>query len=192
MTSADYSVEPAVERRLQLETVEARFLEAGEGIPTICIHGVGYTNGADSWLPSIREGLADAGSLLVPAAGGGFEAGLEELNVSGVDPKAGGQRAPGAAGETPDDGSERGQEARPRESAPVVRAGDAVGGRMPDGTQVLGDALGSLMPAAACDRLDRAVRGGVDEVEKARAAWLSGRGFWCAWPELGRGRERSR
>lgn len=59
MTSVDLSVEPAVERRLQLDMVEARFLEAGEGIPTICIHGVGYTNGADSWLPAIREGLAD-------------------------------------------------------------------------------------------------------------------------------------
>ena len=59
MTSADFSVEPAVERRLQLDNVEARYLEAGDGIPTICIHGVGYTNGADSWLPSIRAGLAD-------------------------------------------------------------------------------------------------------------------------------------
>lgn len=139
-----------------------------------------------------REGLAEAGPLLVPVPGGGFEAGLEELNVSGVDPAAGGQRAPGAAGEAVADGLEREREAPAREPAPVVRAGDAVGGRMPDGTEILGDALGSLAAAAIGDRLDRAVRGGVGEAEKVRAAWLSGRGFWCAWPELGREQERSR
>ncbi len=168
---------PAEYRRVRREWVvlQARWRGAGEVDPSSIVGRF------------FREGLTEAGPLLVPAPGGGFEAGLEEMNVSGVDPTAGGQRAPGAA-----DGSERGRAARPREPAPVVRAGDAVGGRLPDGTEVLGDALGSLLPAAACDRLDRAVRGGVNEVEEVRAAWLSGRGFWCAWPEPGRGQERSR
>lgn len=171
---------PAEYRRVRREWVvlQARWRGAGEVDPSSLVGRF------------FREGLAEAGPLLVPAPGGGFEAGLEELNVSGDDPKAGGQRAPGAAGEAPAEGPER--EAPAPEPAPVVRAGDAVGGRMPDGTEILGDALGSLLPAAACDRLDRAVRGGVGEVEKVRAAWLSGRGFWCAWPEPGRSRERSR
>ncbi len=173
---------PAEYRRVRREWVvlQARWRGAGEVDPSSFVGRF------------FREGLADAGSLLVPAPGGGFEAGLEELNVSGVNPKAGGQRAPGAAGEAVAEASEREREAPPREPAPVVRAGDAVGGRMPDGTEILGDALGSLLPAAACDRLDRAVRGGVEEVEKVRAAWLSGRGFWCTWPEPGRCQERSR
>ena len=53
------SIEPAVERTLQLTDYKARFIEAGEGTPTICIHGVGFTSGAESWLPAIRAGLAD-------------------------------------------------------------------------------------------------------------------------------------
>ena len=53
------SIEPAVERYLQLQDVRARLLEAGEGIPTICIHGVGFTNSGETWLPAIRAGLAD-------------------------------------------------------------------------------------------------------------------------------------
>lgn len=173
---------PAEYRRVRREWVvlQARWRGAGEVDPSSVVGRF------------FREGLAEAGPLLVPAPGGGFEAGLEELNVTGEDPKAGGQRVPGAAGEARADGSEREHEAPAREPAPVVRAGDAVGGRMPDGTEILGDALGSLLPAAACDRLDRAVRGGVGEVEKVRAAWLSGRGFWCAWSEPGRFRERSR
>ena len=173
---------PAEYRRVRREWVvlQARWRGAGEVDPSSVVGRF------------FREGLAEAGSLLVPAPGGGFEAGLEELNVSGVDPKAEGRRAPGVTGEARAEGPERGPEARPREPAPVVRAGDAVGGRLPDGTEVLGDAPGSLLPAAVGDRLDRAVRGGVGEVEEVRAAWLSGRGFWCAWPELGRGRERSR
>ena len=173
---------PAEYRRVRREWVvlQARWRGAAEVDPSSVVGRF------------FREGLAEAGPLLVPAPGGGFEAGLEELNVSGVDPKAGGQRAPGAAGEARADGPEREREAPPREAAPVVRAGDAVGGRLPDGTEILGDALGSLVPAAVGDRLDRAVRGGVGEVEKVRAAWLSGRGFWCAWPELGRSQERSR
>ena len=175
---------PAEYRRVRREWVvlQARWRGAGQVDPSSLVGRF------------FREGLAEAGSPLVPAPGGGFEAGLEELNVSGVDPAAGGQRAPGAAGEARADGPEREREAPERKPAPapVVRAGDAVGGRMPDGTEVLGDALGSLVAAAVGDRLDRAVRSGVDEVERVRAAWLSGRGFWCAWPEPGRGQERSR
>lgn len=173
---------PAEYRRVRREWVvlQARWRGAGEVDPSSVVGRF------------FREGLAEAGSPLVPAPGGGFEAGLEEMNVSGVDPAAEGQRAPGAAGEVVAEASERERAAPPREPAPVVRAGDAVGGRMPDGTEILGDALGSLMAAEVGGRLDRAVRGGVDEVEKVRAAWLSGRGFWCAWPEPGRSQERSR
>ena len=173
---------PAEYRRVRREWVvlQARWRGAGQVDPSSVVGRF------------FREGLADAGPLLVPAPGGGFEAGLEEMNVSGDDLKVEGRRATGAAGEVRAEGLEREREAPPREAAPVVRAGDAVGGRLPDGTEVLGDALGSLLPAAACDRLDRAVRGGVGEVEKVRAAWLSGRGFWCAWPEPGREQERSR
>ena len=58
-TVAGTSIEPAVERYLSLPDVKARFLEAGEGIPTICIHGVGFTSSGESWLPAIRAGLAD-------------------------------------------------------------------------------------------------------------------------------------
>ena len=53
------SIEPAVERFIQVTDVKARLLEAGEGIPTICIHGVGFTSSGESWLPAIRAGLAD-------------------------------------------------------------------------------------------------------------------------------------
>lgn len=52
-------VKAAVERTLQLREFRARFLEAGTGTPTICIHGVGFTAGAEGWLPAIRAGLAD-------------------------------------------------------------------------------------------------------------------------------------
>lgn len=58
-TLAGLSIEPAVERYLQLQDVKVRFIEAGEGIPTICIHGVGFTSSGESWLPAIRAGLAD-------------------------------------------------------------------------------------------------------------------------------------
>ncbi len=53
------SIEPAVERFIQVTDVKARLLEAGEGIPTICIHGVGFTSSGEAWLPAIRAGLAD-------------------------------------------------------------------------------------------------------------------------------------
>lgn len=53
------SATQAVERYVQLRDVRARFLEAGEGTPTICIHGVGFTSGAESWLPALQAGLAD-------------------------------------------------------------------------------------------------------------------------------------
>jgi pimeloyl-ACP methyl ester carboxylesterase len=56
---ATTAVTEAVERYVQLRDVRARFLEAGQGTPTICIHGVGFTAGAESWLPAIRAGLAD-------------------------------------------------------------------------------------------------------------------------------------
>lgn len=56
MTTIDTKI---TERIIQLETVKARILEAGQGYPTIFIHGVGSTNGANTWLPCIHEGLAD-------------------------------------------------------------------------------------------------------------------------------------
>ena len=48
----------AKERTVQLQTVKARFFEAGQGYPTICLHGVGFTAGGFVWLPCIKEGLA--------------------------------------------------------------------------------------------------------------------------------------
>jgi pimeloyl-ACP methyl ester carboxylesterase len=53
------SIEPAVEGFVQLTDVKARYLEAGEGEPTIVIHGVGFTNSGEVWLPAIRAGLGD-------------------------------------------------------------------------------------------------------------------------------------
>lgn len=45
------------ERVVQLETVKARFFEAGQGYPTIFLHGVGFVTGGEAWFPCIKEGL---------------------------------------------------------------------------------------------------------------------------------------
>ena len=47
------------ERFIQLENVRARYLEAGQGTPTIFLHGVGFATGADTWIPCVEVGLAD-------------------------------------------------------------------------------------------------------------------------------------
>ncbi len=59
MPTTQVSVAPATEKFAQLHDVKARYLEAGEGYPTILIHGVGFTSGAEGWLPAIRAGFAD-------------------------------------------------------------------------------------------------------------------------------------
>ena len=59
MATTQVSVAPAAEKFAQLHDVKARYLEAGEGYPTILIHGVGFTSGAEGWLPAIRAGFAD-------------------------------------------------------------------------------------------------------------------------------------
>ena len=59
MAIAKVSFAPATERFVQLHDVKARYLEAGEGYPTICVHAVGFTSGAEAWLPAIRAGFAD-------------------------------------------------------------------------------------------------------------------------------------
>ena len=59
MATTEVSIAPATERYVQLHDVKARYLEAGDGYPTICVHAVGFTSGAHAWLPAIRAGFAD-------------------------------------------------------------------------------------------------------------------------------------
>lgn len=147
-----------------------------------------------------REGLVELAPLVAVSGGGGFEAGLEALGASDG---AGSEGAvAGGAAEQPvalsagDSASpESGRAERdepPPPPAPVVHAGSPVPAGLPDGTEVLADPGGGLAPALVSERLDRAVRAGVDEVEKLRSAWLKGPGWWCRWPELGRSQERVR
>jgi pimeloyl-ACP methyl ester carboxylesterase len=42
------------ERFLELSHGKTRILEAGEGFPTLLVHGAGFISGADTWLPVIR------------------------------------------------------------------------------------------------------------------------------------------
>ena len=153
-----------------------------------------------------REGLVELAPLVAANGGGGFEAGLEALGASDGAASDGaasdGAAVEGAAEQfvAPDAGnsgspeSGRGERAEPVPSppAPVVHAGSPVPAGLPDGTEVLAEPGGGLAPALVSERLDRAVRAGVDEVEELRSAWLKGAGWWCRWPELGRSRERVR
>lgn len=148
-----------------------------------------------------REGLVELAPLVAVSGGGGFEAGLEVLAASdgaasdgaAVEGAAGKPVAPdGSDSASPESGrGERDEPASPP-PAPVVHAGSPVPAGLPDGTEVLADPGGGLAPALVSERLDRAVRAGVDEVEKLRSAWLKGAGWWCRWPELGRSQERVR
>jgi pimeloyl-ACP methyl ester carboxylesterase len=54
----------AKEHTVQLQTVQARYFEAGTGYPTICLHGVGFTAGGFVWLPCIKAGLAANSRIL--------------------------------------------------------------------------------------------------------------------------------
>ena len=142
-----------------------------------------------------REGLVDVASVVVPAAAGGFEAGLEPLEGAGDDGGTTGRESAAPEGES---GGERdgaevrgGPESSGHGSAPLVGAGGPVPARLPDGTEVLAED-GGLASSAACDRLDQAVRSGVAAVEEVRAAWLSGSGAWFRWPAFGRWQERLR
>ena len=142
-----------------------------------------------------REGLVELDAL-VAVAGGGFEAGLEALGAS--DGSAGG----GAAGqpvaleagapESSGSGPEEMDASAPPLQAPMVHAGSGVPARLPDGAEVLAGSGGGLAPSPVSERLDRAVRAGVDRVEEVRSAWLKGSGWWRRWPEFGRWQERSR
>ena len=147
-----------------------------------------------------REGLVELAPLVAVSGGGGFEAGLEALGASdGAD--SDGAVVKGAAEQSvaPDAGNSGSPESgrdepapAPPPPAPVVHAGSPLPAGLPDGTEVLTDPGGGLAPALVSERLDRAVRSGVDEVEKLRLAWLKGPGWWCRWPELGRSQERVR
>ena len=153
-----------------------------------------------------REGLVELAPLVAVSGGGGFEAGLEVMAASdgatadGADAALDG--AGGAAGEpaspgagdsaSPESGRGKRDEPAPPAPAPVVQAGSPEPAGLPDSAEVLADPGGGLAPALVSERLDRAVRSGVDEVEKLRSAWLKGPGWWCRWPELGRSQERVR
>src|SRR5262245_43364988 len=42
------------EKRVKLSHGNTRYFEAGEGYPTILIHGAGFTSGGDSWLYNMQ------------------------------------------------------------------------------------------------------------------------------------------
>ncbi len=146
-----------------------------------------------------REGLVELPPMAAVSGGGGFEAGLEALGASdgaASDGAAAGGGAgqpvalDGGAPESPDSGRGEPDEPAPPPPAPVVHAGSPAPARLPDSAEVLADPGGRLPPALVSERLDRAVRAGVDEVEKLRSAWLKGPGWWRRWPEFGRSQER--
>ena len=148
-----------------------------------------------------REGLVELAPLVAVSGGGGFEAGLEALGASdgaasdgaAVEGAAEQSVAPGAGDSgSPESGRGERAEPAPPPPAPVVHAGSPVSAALPDGAEVIADPGGGLAPALVSERLDRAVRAGVDEVEKLRSAWLKGPGWWCRWPEFGRSQERVR
>ncbi len=143
-----------------------------------------------------REGLVELAPLVAAAGGGGFEAGLEALGASDGAASGGAAEqsvAPEAGDSEPSDSEPpEPDEPPPPPPAPVVHAGSPAPARLPDSAEVLADPGGGLPPALVSERLDRAVRSGVDEVEKLRSAWLKGPGWWFRWPELGRSRERVR
>lgn len=144
-----------------------------------------------------REGLVELPAL-VAVGGGGFEAGLETLGASdsSASTTAGAVGQPVALDrgdrDPTDSALEESGGSPPPLQAAMVHAGSPVPSRLPDGTDVLADLGGGLTPAPVSERLDRAVRTGVDEVEELRSVWLKGSGWWCRWPELGRWQERSR
>ena len=143
-----------------------------------------------------REGLVELPPMAAVSGGGGFEAGLEALGASDGAASGGAAEQPVVpeTGDSESLESGRGERAEPAPPppAPVVHAGSPVPAGLPDGTEVLGESGGGLAPALVSERLDRAVRAGVDEVEKLRSAWLKAPGWWCRWPELGRSQERDR
>ena len=58
--------ELAIERTIQLSALKARYLEAGEGEPTIFLHPVGFTGAAEVWLPCLKAGLAQKLRVIAP------------------------------------------------------------------------------------------------------------------------------
>lgn len=49
---------------LDLDTYRTRILDCGEGPPTLCVHGVHFTNGADLWRQPMRAGLAEGRRII--------------------------------------------------------------------------------------------------------------------------------
>ena len=55
------SVRTAVkEQTIELANNKAHFFEAGQGYPTIFLHGVGFPASGEEWFPCLKEGLADS------------------------------------------------------------------------------------------------------------------------------------
>ncbi|MBI68108.1 MAG: hypothetical protein CL777_05130 [Chloroflexi bacterium] len=50
---ANITLDNAEEKYVEMSHGKTRYIEAGEGYPTILLHGVGYTDGAHSWLLNI-------------------------------------------------------------------------------------------------------------------------------------------
>ena len=50
---ANISLDNAEEKYVEMSHGKTRYIDAGEGYPTILLHGVGYTDGAHSWLLNI-------------------------------------------------------------------------------------------------------------------------------------------
>ena len=143
-----------------------------------------------------REGLVELASLEAVPGRGGFEAGLEALAASDGVAEGGatGQGLAVDAGDSESSDAEPGEldESAPPPQAPLVHAGSGFPATLPDAADAPADLGGGLALALVSERLDRAVRAGVDEVEELRSAWLAEPGWWCRWPEFGRWQEGSR
>ena len=53
VTIGNVEIENAEERFVEMSHGTTRYIEAGEGYPTILVHGVGFTGGAHNWLLNI-------------------------------------------------------------------------------------------------------------------------------------------
>ena len=51
------------EQVIDLSTSKGHYFEAGQGFPTILIHGSGFSSGGQDWFPVIKEGLGDVTHL---------------------------------------------------------------------------------------------------------------------------------
>ena len=53
VTVANVTIDNAEEKFVEMSHGTTRYIEAGDGYPTILVHGVGYTEGAHNWLLNI-------------------------------------------------------------------------------------------------------------------------------------------